>query len=57
MKELIAYEIQRSIEVKQAVLNAPEIISKVEDIVNDCLHALRSGEFVSRLRFDRAPLA
>jgi D-sedoheptulose 7-phosphate isomerase len=77
MKELIAYEIQRSIEVKQAVLNAPEIISKVENIVNDCLHALRSGgkiifcgnggsfadsqhlaaEFVSRLRFDRAPLA
>jgi D-sedoheptulose 7-phosphate isomerase len=77
MKELIADEIKRSIKVKQAVLNSPEIISKIEEIVNDCLHALKSGgkiifcgnggsfadskhlaaEFVSRLRFDRSPLA
>jgi D-sedoheptulose 7-phosphate isomerase len=43
MKEQIAYEIQSSIKVKHAVLNAPEIISKIEDIVNDCLNALSSG--------------
>lgn len=77
MKELIVHEIKQSIELKQAVLDSPEIISKIEEIANHCLHALRSGgkiifcgnggsfadsqhlaaEFVSRLRFDRAPLA
>jgi len=77
MKELIKAEIQKSIEVKQEVLNNSKIISQLEKLVDDCLTSLRSGgkvifcgnggsfadsqhlaaEFVSRLRFDRSPLA
>jgi D-sedoheptulose 7-phosphate isomerase len=77
MKELIKGEIQKSIEVKQEVLNNPIIISQIEKLVDDCLNSLKSGgkvifcgnggsfadsqhlaaEFVSRLRFDRSPLA
>jgi D-sedoheptulose 7-phosphate isomerase len=77
MKELIRAEINKSIEVKQEVLNNSEIISQIEKLVNDCLTSLNSGgkvifcgnggsfadsqhlaaEFVSRLRFDRSPLA
>ncbi len=77
MKELIKAEVQKSIEVKQAVLNNSKIISQLEKLVDDCLTSLKSGgkvifcgnggsfadsqhlaaEFVSRLRFDRSPLA
>lgn len=77
MKELIKYEIQKSIEVKTDVLNCSKIITQLELLVNNCLKALNSGgkiifcgnggsfadsqhlaaEFISRLRFDRAPLA
>jgi D-sedoheptulose 7-phosphate isomerase len=77
MKELIRAEINKSIELKQEVLNNSEIISQIEILVNDCLTSLKSGgkvifcgnggsfadsqhlaaEFISRLRFDRAPLA
>lgn len=77
MKELIKAEVQKSIEVKQDVLNNSKIISQLEKLVDDCLTSLRSGgkvifcgnggsfadsqhlaaEFVSRLRFDRSPLA
>lgn len=77
MKELIKAEVQKSIEVKQEVLNNSKIISQLEKLVDDCLTTLKSGgkvifcgnggsfadsqhlaaEFVSRLRFDRSPLA
>ena len=77
MKELIKAEVQKSIEVKQEVLNNSKIISQLEKLVDDCLTSLKSGgkvifcgnggsfadsqhlaaEFVSRLRFDRSPLA
>jgi D-sedoheptulose 7-phosphate isomerase len=77
MKELIKGEIQKSIEVKQEVLNNLKIILQIEKLVDDCLTSLKSGgkvifcgnggsfadsqhlaaEFVSRLRFDRSPLA
>lgn len=77
MKELIRAEVQKSIEVKQEVLNNSKIISQLEKLVDDCLSSLKSGgkvifcgnggsfadsqhlaaEFVSRLRFDRSPLA
>jgi len=77
MKELIKAEINKSIEVKQEVLNNAEIILQIEKLVDNCLISLKSGgkvifcgnggsfadsqhlaaEFVSRLRFDRAPLA
>lgn len=77
MKELIKAEVQKSIEVKQEVLNNSKIISQLEKLVDDCLTSLKSGgkvifcgnggsfadsqhlaaEFVSRLRFDRPPLA
>ena len=77
MKELIKGEIQKSIEVKQEVLNNTMIISQIEKLVDDCVTSLKSGgkvifcgnggsfadsqhlaaEFVSRLRFDRSPLA
>lgn len=77
MKALIEIEIQKSIEVKQAVLANAQIVSQLEGLVSDCINALESGgkvifcgnggsfadsqhlaaEFVSRLRFDRSPLA
>ena len=77
MKELIINEIEKSIEVKTAVLNDNKIIEKLSSLVNDCIQSLNSGgkiifcgnggsfadsqhlaaEFISRLRFDRAPLA
>jgi D-sedoheptulose 7-phosphate isomerase len=77
MKELIKAEINKSIELKQEVLNNSKIISQIEKLVLDCLTSLKSGgkvifcgnggsfadsqhlaaEFVSRLRFDRSPLA
>lgn len=77
MKELIKTEIVKSIEIKENVLTSPIIISKLEELVNECLSSLKSGgkvifcgnggsfadsqhlaaEFVSRLRFDRSPLA
>jgi D-sedoheptulose 7-phosphate isomerase len=77
MKELIINEIEKSIEVKTAVLNDNTIIEKLSSLVNDCIQSLNSGgkiifcgnggsfadsqhlaaEFISRLRFDRAPLS
>ena len=77
MKELIINEIEKSIEVKTAVLNDNKIIEKLSSLVNDCIQSLNSGgkiifcgnggsfadsqhlaaEFISRLRFDRAPLS
>jgi D-sedoheptulose 7-phosphate isomerase len=77
MKELIINEIEKSIEVKTAVLNDNIIIEKLSSLVNDCIQSLNSGgkiifcgnggsfadsqhlaaEFISRLRFDRAPLS
>lgn len=77
MNELIKNEIVKSIDVKYDVLNNPKILTQIENLVNDCLVALKSGgkvifcgnggsfadsqhlaaEFVSRLRFDRAPLS
>lgn len=77
MKELIEIEIQKSIDVKKAVLANAQLVSQLEGLVKDCIHALENGgkvifcgnggsfadsqhlaaEFVSRLRFDRAPLA
>ena len=77
MKDLIIDEIKKSIKVKQDTLLNDSIISKVDDLVKDCLNSIKNGgkiifcgnggsfadsqhlaaEFVSRLRFDRAPLA
>jgi D-sedoheptulose 7-phosphate isomerase len=77
MKELIINEIEKSIEVKTAVLNNNIIIEQINSLVNNCILSLKSGgkiifcgnggsfadsqhlaaEFISRLRFDRAPLA
>lgn len=77
MKELIKKEIQKSIDVKQDVLNNSNIIEQLESLVDSSIKALKNGgkiifcgnggsfadsqhlaaEFVSRLRFDRAPLA
>jgi D-sedoheptulose 7-phosphate isomerase len=77
MKELIKFEIEESIKVKNLVLLEESIISKVGLIVSKSLESLKNGgkiifcgnggsfadsqhlaaEFVSRLRFDREPLA
>ena len=77
MKELIIKEIEKSIEVKTAVLNNNIIIEQLNSLVNNCIKSFKSGgkiifcgnggsfadsqhlaaEFISRLRFDRAPLS
>lgn len=73
----IRNEIEKSVAVKQAVLQDENIHAQLESLANTCLEALRAGgkvifcgnggsfgdsqhlaaELVSRLRFDRAPLA
>tara|TARA_Y100000741_G_scaffold365227_1_gene360976 strand:+ start:611 stop:1189 length:579 start_codon:yes stop_codon:yes gene_type:complete len=77
MKNQIIDEINKSIEVKNIVLNDSKIISKIELIVEKSIESLNNGgkiifcgnggsfgdsqhlaaELVSRLRFDRSPLA
>ena len=77
MKNRIINEINKSIEVKNLVLNDSKIISKIELMVKKSIESLKIGgkiifcgnggsfgdsqhlaaEFVSRLRFDRSPLA
>ncbi len=77
MKNQIIDEINKSIEVKNIVLNDSEIISKIELIVEKSIESLNNGgkiifcgnggsfgdsqhlaaELISRLRFDRSPLA
>ena len=77
MKDLIKNEIQKSINVKEEILNNYNIIGQLESLVDCSIKSLKNGgkiifcgnggsfadsqhlaaEFVSRLRFDRAPLA
>ena len=77
MKDLIKKEIQKSINVKEEILNHNIIIEQLESLVDCSIKSLKNGgkiifcgnggsfadsqhlaaEFVSRLRFDRAPLA
>ena len=77
MKNQIIDEINKSIEVKNIVLNDSKIISKIELIVEKSIESLNNGgkiifcgnggsfgdsqhlaaELISRLRFDRSPLA
>ena len=77
MKNLIQEEIQKSINVKIAILESETILKQIESLVKDCIDSLSNGgkiifcgnggsfadsqhlaaEFISRLRFDRAPLA
>jgi D-sedoheptulose 7-phosphate isomerase len=77
MIELIKTEIQKSIEIKSAILNNNKIIEQLESLTLACLNTLNSGgkiifcgnggsfadsqhlaaEFISKLRFDRLPLA
>ena len=77
MKNQIIDEINKSIEVKNIVLNNLKIISKIELIVEKSIESLNNGgkiifcgnggsfgdsqhlaaELISRLRFDRSPLA
>ena len=43
MKRLIINEIQNSINVKNEILNNNEIITQIENLVNNCIISLKSG--------------